>query len=78
MKDFEIMEEIGHGAYGEVYLVKRSHEHKHHDFNHSDNEHKYRALKFINRRTLQREKKQHHVIIERTILSHFSHQCLIK
>ena len=32
----------------------------------------------INKRKQQRENKAHHVVVERTVLSHFSHKCLIK
>lgn len=59
LDDFDLLEVLGHGAFGEVHLVRRKSDKGKKDF---------RALKFINRNILEKENKLHHLFIERTVL----------
>lgn len=68
MKDFKLIKELGRGAYGDVILVQRK-----------DNSiGKPTAIKCVNRRLLEREEKEHQIIVERTVLTSFRHRSLIK
>lgn len=66
IKDFEIKNLLGRGSYGEVFLVKKK----------EDNT--LYALKTMDRVHMKKEDKQHHVFIERQVLSSFESDWLTK
>ncbi|KAM3145378.1 hypothetical protein pb186bvf_002422 [Paramecium bursaria] len=66
VKDYEFIKLLGHGSYGEVILAKNrvtGHE---------------SAFKIVDKHFLEREKKLHHVFIEREVLAELRHPGIIK
>jgi protein-serine/threonine kinase len=66
MEDFTQLKMLGRGSYGEVFLVEKK-----------DNKNVY-ALKTMDKIHMAREKKQHHVFVEREVLSSFKSLWLIE
>lgn len=66
MDDFEKISRLGHGAYGEVDLVRRK-----------DVDKKF-ALKHIEKKLLSQEKKEYQAMVEREILCRLDHPGIIK
>ena len=66
INEYEIIKEIGKGAYGTVYLVKK------------ENEGKKYAMKVLEKYFLSRNNKSNDALIERIILSICHHKSIIK
>jgi serine/threonine protein kinase len=66
MEDFTQLRLLGRGSYGEVYLVEKK-----------DTKMVY-ALKTMDKVHMAREKKQHHVYVEREVLSSFKSPWIIE
>ena len=66
IKDFQIIKELGEGAFGSIYLVKK------------ENKNKLYALKVLNKEFLIKMEKTEEPIIEKNILSLCNHPSIIK
>eukprot|EP01017_Pseudomicrothorax_dubius_P050046 TRINITY_DN9408_c0_g1_i4.p1 TRINITY_DN9408_c0_g1~~TRINITY_DN9408_c0_g1_i4.p1 ORF type:complete len:173 (+),score=14.82 TRINITY_DN9408_c0_g1_i4:101-619(+) len=64
--DFDILERLGNGSYSHVSLVRRK----------KDN--RLFAMKVIDKAFIARERKQHHIFIEREALSKLHHPNIVK
>jgi serine/threonine protein kinase len=65
-EDFTIKHKLGKGAYGDVFLVVKN------------SDEKVYAMKQIQKKKLERERKEYQALVEKELLSNFKHPGIIK